>query len=475
MNNTDLTNATPEMALILAAGLGSRLRPQFKTPKPLARVLGLSLAERVVCTLLDVGVQRILVTLGHEAETVRAHFSDIARSRSVTIDFVEATDWEQGNGASALAAKGRTGEAPFFLVMTDHLFDPGIARLLTQEQPAPGEMRLAVDRDKDAIFDLDDVTRVKIDDGCINEIGKTLDDWDASDTGVMLCTSGLFEGLERAAAGNKYGLSDGLRELAGEGRARITDVTGMPWLDVDTPEALHEAERRLMRDQGLRNRDGPVSRRLNRPVSRRLSRYLVRTTVTPNQISLISWMLSCVAGGLMALSGYPALAIGGVLAQTASVIDGCDGETARLKHFQSAFGGWFDAVLDRYADAILLFGLMWHEFAATGTNLSVVLGFAAIVGSFLNSYTADKYDGLMAQRLQGTSYFRLGRDVRVFVIFLGAVLDQPLFTLGVVALVMNAEVVRRIVICQRAPQNGEPRGLGFGTEPWRSTTTGRRV
>jgi CDP-L-myo-inositol myo-inositolphosphotransferase len=450
MNDADLTNATPEMALILGAGSGSRLRPQTKTPKPLTRVLGLTLAERVVCTLLDAGIRRFLVTLGHEAETVRAHFSDIARRRDVRIDFIEAEDWERGNGASALAAKGRTGEPPFFLVMVDHLFDPKIARALADDPPAPGEMCLAVDRDKDGIFDLDDVTRVKIDDGRIQEIEKTLDDWDAGDTGVMYCTSGLFEGLERAAARNEHGLSDGLRELAGEGRARTVDVTGMSWLDVDTPEALREAERRLMRDQGRKTRDGPVSRHLNRPVSRWLSRYLVRTAVTPNQISLISWLLSCVAAGSMAVSGYPALAAGGALAQLASIIDGCDGEIARLKHSQSAFGGWFDAVLDRYADAFLLFGLTWHEFAATGTSLSVLLGFAAIVGSFLNSYTADKYDGLMAQRLQGASCFRLGRDVRVFVIFLGALLNLPLVTLGVVALVMNVEVVRRIVVCARA-------------------------
>ena len=450
MNDADLTNATPEMALILAAGLGSRLRPQTKTPKPLTKVLGLTLAERVVCTLLDVGVRRFLVTLGHEAAKVRAHFSDIARRRGVTVDFIEAENWERGNGASALAAKGRTGEAPFFLVMIDHLFDPGIARALADDPPAPGELRLAVDHDKDSIFDLDDVTRVKIDDGRIQAIEKNLGDWDAGDTGVMLCSSGLFEGLERAAARNEHGLSDGLRKLAGKGRARTVDVTGMSWLDVDTPDALREAERRLMRDQGRKTRDGPVSRHLNRPVSRWLSRYLVRTTVTPNQISLISWMLSLVAAGLMAMGGYPALAAGGALAQLASIIDGCDGEITRLKHSQSEFGGWFDAVLDRYADAVLLFGLMWHEFAVTGTSLSVLLGFAAIVGSFLNSYTADKYDGLMAQRLQGASYFRLGRDVRVFVIFLGALLNLPLITLGVIAVVMNVEVVRRIVVCARA-------------------------
>ncbi len=435
------------MALILAAGLGSRLRPHTKQAKPLTMVLGLTLAERVVCTLQDAGVKRLLVTLGSEAEMIRGHFSDIAQRRGVTIDFVDAKDWERGNGASALAAKGRTGDAPFFLVMIDHLFDPKIARALAADQPMSGEMRLAVDRDKNALFDLDDVTRVKIDEGRIQAIDKRLDDWDASDTGIMLCTSGLFEGLERAAANNKYGLSDGLRELAGEGRAKIVDVTGMSWLDVDTPDALAEAEQRLMRDQGTKTRDGPVARHLNRPVSRWLSHYLVRTSITPNQISLVSWVLSCIAAGLMALSGYPALAIGGVLAQLASIIDGCDGEIARLKHSTSEFGGWFDAVLDRYADAVLLFGLMWHEFAATGSNLSIVLGFAAIVGSFLNSYTADKYDGLMAQRLQGASYFRLGRDVRVFIIFLGAVLNLPLFTLGVVALVMNAEVVRRIVVC----------------------------
>jgi CDP-L-myo-inositol myo-inositolphosphotransferase len=450
MGGIDLANAAPEMALILAAGLGSRLHAQTKTPKPLTRVLGLTLAERVVCTLLDAGIRRFLVTLGHEAETVREHFSDIARRRGVMIDFVDAKNWERGNGASALAAKGHTGKVPFFLVMIDHLFDPKIAGALADDPPAPGEIRLAVDRDKDGIFDLDDVTRVKIGDGRIQAIKKTLDDWDAGDTGVMLCTSGLFEGLERAAVNNKHGLSDGLRELAGEGRAKTVDVTGLPWLDVDTPDALREAERRLMRDQGRKTRDGPVARHLNRPVSRWFSSTLVRTRVTPNQISLVSWVLSCVAAGLMAMSGYPALAIGGALAQLASIIDGCDGEIARLKHSQSAFGGWFDAVLDRYADAILLFGLMWHEFAATGTNLSILLGFAAIVGSFLNSYTADKYDGLMAQRLQGASYFRLGRDVRVFIIFLGAVLNQPLLTLGVVALVMNVEVVRRIVVYARA-------------------------
>ncbi len=448
MKEVNRAMAVPEVAVILAAGLGSRLYPDI--PKPLTKVLGLTLAERVICTLREaVNIQRFIITLGHKAETVKAHFTHIAERHGVTVEFVEAKGWQLGNGASALAAKSRTGEGPFFLVMTDHLFDPEIPRTLARNGPVSGEICLAVDRAKADIFDLDDVTRVQIANGRLQAIDKKLQEWDAADTGVMLCTPGLFQGLERAAAAGRHGLSDGLRELAREGRARSIDVTGQPWLDVDTPEALREAERRMMHEQGGKTRDGPVSRHFNRPVSRWLTRYLVRTPVTPNQISLVSWLLSCIAAALFVAGGYPALAAGGTIAQLASIIDGCDGEIARLKRSQSDFGGWFDAILDRYADALLLFGLMWHVFVATGAHLSLLIGFAAIVGSYMNSYTADKYDGLMARKLRDSSYFRLGRDVRVFVIFLGALINQPLLALTVIAVVMNIEVVRRIILYAR--------------------------
>ena len=450
MAATDAPTATPESAVILAAGQGERLFGHVKLPKPLTRVLGLTLAERVMCTLIEAAdIRRFVVTVGFEAETVRGHFTGIARRRGVAVEFAKAENWPLGNGASALAARERTGDVPFFLVMSDHLFEPAIAKALVRNPPAPDEMCLAVDGDKAGVFDLDDLTRVRSEAGRITAIDKQLTPWDAGDTGVMLCTPGLFGGLERAAEHGRHGLSDGLRELAREGRARVVDVTGQPWLDVDTPEALREAERRLMHDARSKSTDGPVARRLNRPLSGWLTRYLVRTPATPNQISVLSWVLSCIAAVLFASGGYPALAAGGALAQLASIVDGCDGEVARLKRCQSDFGGWFDAILDRYADAFLLFGLLWHEFAATGTPLSLVIGFAAILGSYMNSYTADKYDGLMARKLRGASYLRLGRDVRVFVIFLGALANLPLITLSVIALVMNAEVGRRLFVCGR--------------------------
>ena len=64
------------------------------------------------------------------------------------------------------------------------------------------------------------------------------------------------------------------------------------------------------------------------------------------------------------------------------------------------------------------------------------------------SYTADKYDRLMRARIRRGKGFRLGRDVRVFLIFLGALLNQTALTLAIIAAVMNIETIRRVIICR---------------------------
>jgi CDP-L-myo-inositol myo-inositolphosphotransferase len=145
--------------------------------------------------------------------------------------------------------------------------------------------------------------------------------------------------------------------------------------------------------------------------------------------------------------GYVNLLIGGILAQIASIIDGCDGEIARLKFQASEFGGWYDAVLDRYADAFLLFGLTYYVYFLGENLLYLFIGFLAIIGSFMNSYTADKYDGLMKKNLtRGKHYFRIGRDVRIGIIFIGTLINQPALVLFVIAFLMNTENIRRILI-----------------------------
>jgi len=105
-------------------------------------------------------------------------------------------------------------------------------------------------------------------------------------------------------------------------------------------------------------------------------------------------------------------------------------------------------VLDRYADAFLLFGLTWHAFAAGGASSVLIVGFLAIIGSFMNSYTADKYDGLMKARFERGKGVRIGHDVRVFMISVGALCNLPFLTLSLVAVLMNLETVRRVLVAR---------------------------
>jgi phosphatidylglycerophosphate synthase len=93
--------------------------------------------------------------------------------------------------------------------------------------------------------------------------------------------------------------------------------------------------------------DGFVSRHFNRKISAIISKRLANTPVTPNQISITTMFVACLASWWMASGEYLWLAIGGLLFQFASILDGCDGEVARLKQMASANGEWVDTVADK--------------------------------------------------------------------------------------------------------------------------------
>ena len=436
--------------LILAAGKGSRLQHKGDS-KPLVPLLGVPLIERVIRAALEAGADEFYVVIGYQGERVCNFLRRLADRLEIRITPLVNDDWDKENGVSVLTARDVLHE-PFLLLMADHLFDPNLVRPLTTLALGAEEIALVVDGNtRNPLIDMEDVTRVKVKDGPmknkkIRSIGKGLTDFTGFDTGIFLCCPAIFRALEQSKEQDgDTTLSGAVQALATEGHARAIPTDGF-WIDVDDPAAFKKAEQALLNRLRDKPNDGPVARYLNRPISVRISRHLVKRDVTPNQISLFSFLCSLLAAGLFALGGDPALLLGGVLAQFASIIDGCDGEVARLKYQSSDFGGWFDAVLDRYADAFLLFGLTWHLLARETSGWVLFAGFMAIIGSFMLSYTADKYDNLMRDRIRAKPGLRMGHDVRVFLIFLGAAANLVLPVLVVIAVVMNLETLRRMRI-----------------------------
>lgn len=433
--------------LIIAAGKGIRLQRRGDS-KPLIPILGIPLIERVVRSAMEAGADEFYVVTGYQGDQVRAFLEQLSRRLETPITALVNEDWDKENGLSVLTAREHLSD-PFLLLMADHLFDPALARELMEFPLDNGGIALGVDEDiHNPLIDMEDVTRVKVKNGKIRNIGKRLTEFNGFDTGIFLCSPTIFHALEQCAEeSGDTSLSGAVRVLAAEGRAEAIKTSGF-WIDVDDPVTFRKAEQALLDNLRDKSNDGPVSRYLNRPISVMFSRRLANIDITPNQISLFSFLCSMLAAGLFAFGGYPTLLLGGFVAQFASVIDGCDGEVARLKFQSSHYGGWFDAVLDRYADAFLLFGLTWHAYANKTDGLILLTGFLAIIGSFMLSYTADKYDSLMRNRVSHGRRFRLGRDVRVFLILLGAVFNQALLALIVIATVMNAETIRRVIICR---------------------------
>jgi phosphatidylglycerophosphate synthase len=149
---------------------------------------------------------------------------------------------------------------------------------------------------------------------------------------------------------------------------------------VETPADVRAAERRLLKSL-VKDTDGFMARHFERPISLAISRRLAATAITPNQMSLISIAVG-VFGGPFFLSSRPLMqTIGALLFLAHSILDGCDGELARLKFQQSRWGG----ILDFWGDNvvhIVIFACM-----AVGWSLSadalwpLWLGAGAVLGT----------------------------------------------------------------------------------------------
>lgn len=238
--------------LILAAGQGTRLR-SIAASKPLARFRGTPLIEHVVRAARAGGATRFLVATGYEAEPLEAFLAGLSGRIGVGIEAVRNPDWERPNGHSVLAAAGLL-DSQFLLLMSDHLFEPAIPRVLIESGLGEAGLVLAVDANvANKLTDLDDATKVKIGaDGRIARIGKTIAPYDAIDTGIFLSGTALVAALrESVEQGGAGSLSEGVQRLAESGRASTRDIEGRWWIDLDDEAAFGRAESGLPEGLGL--------------------------------------------------------------------------------------------------------------------------------------------------------------------------------------------------------------------------------
>ena len=111
----------------------------------------------------------------------------------------------------------------------------------------------------------------------------------------------------------------------------------------------------------------------------------------------------------------------------------------------STFGGLLDSVLDRYADILIVLGLTLWSVSHEAYRGIWLVGFLAITGTICVSYTRARVDPEYRYLLDKGLKSLASRDIRLFLIMLGAVTGQAYFCLIVIAALTNSVVFYRLI------------------------------
>jgi phosphatidylglycerophosphate synthase len=161
-------------------------------------------------------------------------------------------------------------------------------------------------------------------------------------------------------------------EDVSRGRARLA-------LRIRTSDDLAAAER-IIRRSSYKDTDGAVAR-FNRRISLPISVALMRSPLTANQLSLILVAIGVYAAWLFSLGHYWTGVLAAALSVAASVLDGCDGEIARLKYQESALGCWIETIGDYMYYVAIFIGLTVGAVRQTGAAAFHWIGGLALAGT----------------------------------------------------------------------------------------------
>jgi MurNAc alpha-1-phosphate uridylyltransferase len=228
----------PRNAMVLAAGLGTRMRPLTDTiPKPLVKVAGKALLDHVLDRLAAARVERAVVNVHYLAEQIIAHLKTRTRPKIAVSD---ERGLLLGTGGGVVKALSELGDAPFFHINSDTLWIDGVT---------PNLKRLADAFDAAA---MDALLLLAPTAGSIGYSG--LGDFFMAGDGrlkrrgereiapfVYAGAAILKPALFKDAPGGEFPLTLLFERAASAGRLHGLRLEGL-WMHVGTPEAIAEAE-----------------------------------------------------------------------------------------------------------------------------------------------------------------------------------------------------------------------------------------
>ena len=231
----------PNRAIVLAAGLGTRMRPyNGHIPKPLVEIGGKSLIDYSLDRLADAGVESVVVNVHHLADILERHLAPRQRPHVVISD--ERGEL-LGTGGGIAKALPELGNAPFFLVNSDTVWldgvKPNFGRLAAAFDPAAMDALLLLAPAADSIGYAGRGDFAMLPDGRLRRRGEN-DVAPFVYAGAAMLSPALFADAPKGA----FSLTVLFDRAAETGRLFGLRLEGV-WMHVGTPEAVAAAEAAL--------------------------------------------------------------------------------------------------------------------------------------------------------------------------------------------------------------------------------------
>jgi phosphatidylglycerophosphate synthase len=206
-------------------------------------------------------------------------------------------------------------------------------------------------------------------------------------TQIPIATVADLETARQAASGPLVIASSAFVYDPGKVRAWIESEgkveAPMPPLAPAATSAEREGAVTALLSTLIKPTDGFFSVHLNRKVSLAVTRRIVDTGITPNTVTLIANAIGFFGVWLCFRGAWLSLLFGALLVQAQSILDGVDGEIARLRYLSSHAGEWLDNVLDDFVNIGYGIGLGFASSVLTGRPIYFWLGLLAGFGFLL--------------------------------------------------------------------------------------------
>ena len=287
------------------------------------KVAGRSLRDRALRTLARAGIERLLVVLPRNQA-----IDQVWWTKELGID-VQATHW--GGPIPSLYPM----DDRFLLLKGEYVHHhSSLSSLMETRQLNPDTAIVAqVSESSQAVG-----TTFCWTDGPAGELASS---------GAFACRSSAFE-LDELLT-KTVDLWSFLKDRYLQKKGATELASGALWQPVSDRQTAREAKRKLF-DQVSKSTTGFIARLLNVRISVPISKVLIDTGISPNLVTLFMVLLPGLAATyIVTTPEYRYFVIAGLVWQLASILDGCDGEIARVKLAETRLGAWFDTVTDNLA------------------------------------------------------------------------------------------------------------------------------